>query len=55
MADKFCSNCMKLRPEEGGTMVRTKNNRVRWRCSLCTQRVKAHEEILRNQGVPSES
>ena len=40
---RFCSNCMKMQPTEGGILKKTPSA-PRWRCAACTQRVKDHME-----------
>jgi hypothetical protein len=39
--ERFCSNCMKYQPDEGG-MIKQTANKPRWRCAKCTERKRTY-------------
>jgi hypothetical protein len=39
--EKFCSNCMRNKPAEGGMFKKVSNGK-RWRCADCTKRAITH-------------
>jgi hypothetical protein len=46
---KWCSNCWKNKPIEGGAFKITKNPLKRWRCFECSSKVKEWKEKIQQQ------